>query len=124
MEAAMRLVGFTPRRVILAALISACSWSGAPAQIYKLPVPPECSSTKQLTLKHADHPEKYTAYGKVDLYCGESTKPVVTAATLCNSDYDSNKPDQKTVTIAVSTKIKSGKIGACKVGKDLKFKPE
>ena len=38
--------------------------------------------------------------------------------------YDANKPDQKTVTIAVSTKIKSGKIGACKVGKDLKFKPE
>jgi hypothetical protein len=124
MEAAMRLVGFTPRRVILAALISACAWSGVPAQVYKLPIPPECSSTKTFTLSHANHPEKYTSYGKVDIYCGSASKAVVTGATLCNSDYDSNKPDQKTVTIAVSTKIKSGKIAACKVGEDLKFKPE
>lgn len=59
-----------------------------------------------------------------DLYCGSASKAVVTGATLCNSDYDSNKPEQKTVTIVVSTKTKSGKIAACKLGEDLKFKPE
>jgi hypothetical protein len=125
MEATMRLMELAmPRRAMLACLVLACISSNAPAQIYKLPVPPECSSTKKLTLTRAGHPEKFTSYGKVSLYCGTSAKAFVTGATLCDSDYDSDKPDQKTVTIAVSTQIKSGKVAACKNGEELKFTPE
>lgn len=113
------------RRVMLAAAVFASMFSGAGAQVMvgKLPTPPECSSTKKLSLPYVNHPEKFTAYGKVDLYCGKSTKPIVTGTTLCNSDYQLyKKATQKTANIEVSSK--SGKIPSCKKGDDLSFKTE
>ena len=105
-------------------LLSTAVCSSASAQIYKLPVPTECSSTKTLKVPRANHPEKYTAYGKVDIYCGSSSKAITKGATLCNSDFDSNNPLQKTVTIAVSMKTTSGKVASCKAGEDPKFVSE
>ena len=122
----MRMTGFTaPRRMMLAVVLSMCICSNALAQMAGvLPVPPECSSSKSFTLPRGNHPKNFKAYGKVDLYCGGSTKAFATGATFCNSDYPESKADTKTVTIAVSTKTKSGKVVPCKAGTDLKFVPE
>jgi hypothetical protein len=112
-------------RVMLALLLSFCVCSDALAQTAgTLPVPPECSSSTNLTLPREGHPRHFKPYGKVDLFCGTSSKPVVKGATLCNSDYHAGRPGLKTVTIAVSSKTKSGKPAACKKGADLKFMME
>jgi len=112
-------------RIVLAISLSTCVYSNALAHMAgALPKPSECSATKTLTLPRGNHPKKYTAYGKIDLYCGSSTTPIVTGATFCNSDFPESKADTKTVTIEVSTKTSSGAIPSCKPGEDLTFKPE
>jgi hypothetical protein len=115
----------TLRLGMLAAVCSAGLCSGASAQgVAALPVPSECSSVKNLTLPRANYPATVKAYVKVDLYCGSSSKPAAKGATLCNSDYNSLRQDQKTVAIAVSASVKSGKAKACAAGSDLKIVAE
>ena len=113
-----------PASLRLIMTIAFCLFAPATAfsQVYKLPVPDECSSSKKLTLSRGNHPEKFTAYGKVDLYCGDAV--VAKGATLCDSDYDMNKPLQTSVKIAVSTSVASGKASACTDGTDLKIVPQ
>ena len=108
--------------ILLAAALCMLTFTDAPAQVYKMPVPPECSSSKKLTLPRGNHPDDFRSYGKVDLYCG--TRVVAKGATLCNSDYDRNKPLQKTINIAVSSAVRSGKASACPAGTDLRIVAE
>lgn len=103
-------------------LLNLMTPGGASSQVYKLPVPDECSSSKALTVRRENHPEKFTSYGKVDLYCGDTL--VAKGATFCDSDYDMNKPVQTSIKIAVSSKVQSGKAAACAPGTDLKIVPQ
>jgi hypothetical protein len=113
------------RAATLAVICWAGLCSGADAQgVAALPVPPACSSVKNLTLPRGNYPDTVKAYGKVDLYCGGSSKPAAKGATLCDSDYNSINHGQKTVSIAVSTAVSSGKVKACPASADLKIVAE
>lgn len=111
-------------RAVFAATVLASIFSNAFA-IGHLPVPPECSSTKKVKLLRANHPDKFDAYGKVDLFCGDSKTAMASSMTLCDSDYDANNPLQKTVTIAVASSAKPlTKEIACTGGAEPKFIPK
>ena len=120
----MRTINHRKVCCTLAAVIAFCTLTPelASSQAYKLPVPSECSSSKHLTLPRDNHPENFTSYSKVDLYCGDTV--IAKGATFCDSDYDKAKPLEKTVKIAVSTAVTSGKAAACPSGTDLKIVPQ
>jgi len=120
-----RINSMALRAPALAVICWAGLCSGADAQgVAALAVPPACSSVKNLTLPRSNYSDTVKAYGKVDLYCGASSKAAAKGATLCDSDYNSLRQDQKTVTIAVSTAVSSGKAKACPANADLKIVAE